>query len=409
MTTSRTGACAMASTRAVSAVRVRAEDHSASSTTTRIGAVRLRSITASTNAPGVSAARPSSPRTYTTCPPSADGGRGEIGGEARPAGVHRTEQHPHLSGPGAGRLPRLAQPCPFTGPSQERPGVAAERRRQAGLAPDGQRRVLLEDAALQVAQLGTGFESELLGEHRCECAGRPRARPADGPRRRGRGSADSSCAPGRAARAPAVRGRRLPARGCCCRSAPRPGPRRWPSGARRAGPPRRWRSSRRPGRRRPVLATGRGRLPGRPRLPSCRRPRAVAGPPPRAARRRRRRWPQGRRPGGNRRCVRLDHLAVDRRQGPAESGDVVLDRLRRRGRQVIAPERLGDGVGAGGAGRPAGEEGEQPSAGRARDVHLATFVLHREWTEHQHPNAVEFGLRHCRLRCLPPTPSPPAT
>ena len=229
----------------------------------------------------------------------ADRRSGQVGHQASPSRVHRAQQQPHLARPGAGGVPRLEKPRPFAAP------VRTARRHDDGASPAGSAPVerSVPGPGRGSGAPGRAARSRVRGRTPRPAplgpAGTPRGRRAGDPPRTGHGSADSSCALAQAAHAPAVRGRRSPARGLPFRAAPRRGPRPRPNGARRVGPPRRRRSWRPPGPRTQAPATDRARLRAWPPHPACRPPRAAAGPLPRAARRRPRRWPRERRRGGS--------------------------------------------------------------------------------------------------------------
>ena len=81
---------------------------------------------------------------------------------------------------------------------------------------------------------------------------------------------------------------------------------------------------------------------------------------------------------------------------------MVLDRLRRRGRQLLAPQRVGDRVGADRARRVAREKREEPAALRARDMQLVSVVLDDKRTENQDADALDFDGIHAS--CHPRSP-----
>ena len=105
-------------------------------------------------------------RTTDVLDPAAvlDDGGGELADQTRAAAVDRTEQHAEPAGAPQRAVPRLAELGQFVDPPDERRRGAQRRREQRALAGDGQRRILIEDLALQVAQLGAGLEAELLGK-----------------------------------------------------------------------------------------------------------------------------------------------------------------------------------------------------------------------------------------------------
>ena len=260
-------------------------------------------------------------------------------------------------------------------------GPAAGRSGRVALGGRSRRGILAEDGAFERLQLRAGIEAQLLAEHLAGRLEGPQGLrlPARSGRARtsgGRGVARAAVPRPRAARAPrpARHLARLAARRRC-------GPRAPSTGARRAGPPPAGAAPRRRSRRGAVPARApRHRAAPRPR-PRRLPPPAPLGPaPPRASKQRAsisssgtsRRYP----PAAG------DERVAQRAEGPAQLRHERLQGVGAAGRQVIAPELVGQALGLDRLARPHEEEEQQRALLRAPDGQIDVAIDDLELAEH---------------------------
>ena len=91
---------------------------------------------------------------------------GQLCDESGSPGTRRPEHDSNLTDTDARSRPRRTEPAELVRAADERHVVAKRDRKSSPITGPDQCRVLVEDASLEVAQLVTGLEPELIAEHR---------------------------------------------------------------------------------------------------------------------------------------------------------------------------------------------------------------------------------------------------